>query len=374
MYKSVSFWRMKNADNGRNTWTSWKLIPSSRPQIAPPSQKTVYEEIPYRDGKYDFSMFGMDEPAFNNREGSLEFIATNPNIYGYKETHPRRNDGDLIRDYDLEYSINTPDKNGFEHWSWSKTYSTIMGYLQGQDCEIVLEDDPGYKYTGKTEVEAINSEDAYTTYSVKYDLEPYKKQRFSTTQKWVWDAIDFEDNPDIKGLTNIEIYSSAMTNHEQINGIHTLSKKIIPKITISDIKDKNGNVVHSANGKVLVNIYDGGLPDDFMLINDSTHYRYLNKPSRQVILQKGTNNPITNTNNITISNGTYQGSKYCGKFGVNDKWLILGNDINSIKNINNLYFPKDSKKLAIVLVPEAGHYFTPTFGFSINIDYRVEGL
>ncbi len=42
-------------DNYIDTWDDWKLIPSSRPVIAPPIERTKFVTVPGRDGALDYS-------------------------------------------------------------------------------------------------------------------------------------------------------------------------------------------------------------------------------------------------------------------------------------------------------------------------------
>ena len=42
-------------DDYIDTWDDWKLIPSSRPVIAPPIERTKFVTVPCRDGSLDYS-------------------------------------------------------------------------------------------------------------------------------------------------------------------------------------------------------------------------------------------------------------------------------------------------------------------------------
>ena len=42
-------------DDYIDTWDDWKLIPSSRPVIAPPIERTKFATVPGRDGSLDYS-------------------------------------------------------------------------------------------------------------------------------------------------------------------------------------------------------------------------------------------------------------------------------------------------------------------------------
>lgn len=251
MYKSVSFWTKKQQTDtgGRNTWASWRLISATRPQIPPPAQKTYYQEVPYSNSKIDLSTLGLDDAVFENREGSFEFIIENSQNTGFLTTKRRVNDGNAMT------LLSIPDGKD-TIWDWDTTYSTVMNYIQGETRKIVLEDDPAFYYIGRTEVEDISSEEHFTKLNIKYDVEPFKKMRFSTGEDWIWDAIDFQVNPDILGFKD-----KILTGYQSFFGddnIHTLRNKVKPTIHITVVSDPNDEVSHAENGIVQVQIRENG--------------------------------------------------------------------------------------------------------------------
>lgn len=131
MYHSITF-------GDKNTWDDWHLIPSSRPVINPPSKKKNIVDIPGADGSLDLSDVVSGGPVFENRSGSIEFIA----------------------------------ENGFR--SWNELYSEIMNYLHGKKTKMILEDDPDYYYDGAFDVSNWNSGSQYSTITIEYDVKPYK--------------------------------------------------------------------------------------------------------------------------------------------------------------------------------------------------------
>lgn len=52
-----------------NTWDYWFLIPSSRPVISPPIERTNFVTVPGRDGNLDYSQSVSGKPTFDNRTG-----------------------------------------------------------------------------------------------------------------------------------------------------------------------------------------------------------------------------------------------------------------------------------------------------------------
>lgn len=149
----------------RNTWENWHLIPASRPTMVHPQQKTlIASDIPNVNGAVDLSLSQNKYPVFNNREGNFSFIY-NPLISGmYKDYKP-----------------------------WNVLYSEISEFIHGRKLRMVLEDDPGYYYEGRFEVESwtSNTDGSGSVINIKYSVAPYKVSIFSSLNEWLWDPFNF---------------------------------------------------------------------------------------------------------------------------------------------------------------------------------------
>ena len=66
MYHSITI-------GDKNTWDDWKMIPVSRPVVAPPVEKILSVDVPGRDGTTYLSKSLTGYPVFKAREGSWEF-------------------------------------------------------------------------------------------------------------------------------------------------------------------------------------------------------------------------------------------------------------------------------------------------------------
>lgn len=145
---------------GKNTWDDWRLLPSSRPYVAPPEPRTNYIEIPGMDGALDYTEL-LGPTKFKQRTGSWEFIVVNE------------------------------DRDGYRPVNWATRYSVIMNWIQGQKLTVRLEDDPSYNYVGRVRVSGWQSGENYSTITLEYTLDPYKYpiNEGTGTLDWRWNDL-----------------------------------------------------------------------------------------------------------------------------------------------------------------------------------------
>ena len=139
--------------SGRNTFTEWGMVPTSRPVINPPEVKTTYVNLPASNGILDYSDLLLGSVPFGQREGSWEFAL-----------RPGR--------------------------TWATVYSSIMNYLHGRRHTVVLEDDPAFQYSGRLSVNAWKSDPKYSLITIDYNLDPFKQSIVSSDENdWYWDDL-----------------------------------------------------------------------------------------------------------------------------------------------------------------------------------------
>jgi phage-related protein len=181
MYHSITI-------GNKNTWDDWRLIPSSRPLVAPPSVKENSLDIPGTNGMLDST--GMHGRVFyGNRTGSWQFIVMN------------------------------------DFRSWEEAYSDIMAHLHGQAMIAVLEDDPEYYYTGRFKVNQWASNKDYSGITIDYNVDPYKYKLAYKNEEWEWSPL----NP-TGSAKNYRMISVSGTQDVTING---RKEHIIPDIIVS---------------------------------------------------------------------------------------------------------------------------------------------
>jgi len=122
----------------KNSWTDWHLIPTSRPIVSLPPINEKQVSIPGRNGVLDLTEYLTGSPTYSNRKGTWEFYIV------------------------------------LDSWqSWELALYKISAYCHGKSRNVVLEDEPGYQYTGKLKV-AWRPQKDYSVVVIEYDLDPFK--------------------------------------------------------------------------------------------------------------------------------------------------------------------------------------------------------
>lgn len=151
-----------------NTWVDWHLVPMSRPLVNAPAMKTNIIDLPGADGQIDLSTVVSGKPVYSNRTGTWEFMVQN----GWKPN--------------LEFPYDTQ--------SWVTMFSLIMNTLDGKMMKVLLDNEsvldsetgvysPSWYYKGRITISNWNTGDHYSTITLGYDLEPYKRAWSDSTIK-----------------------------------------------------------------------------------------------------------------------------------------------------------------------------------------------
>lgn len=161
----------------RNTWGDWKLIPTTRPVIAPPQPKVNIIDIPGADGSVDLTEALGRHPVYSNRSGSLEFIIGHSGII----------------------------EGGYDHTDqqmWAIVYTRITEYISGRRLKMVLEDDPEYYYIGRFAVSQWKSDKNWSTITIDYNVEPFKYSIWNSYGEAEYNpfAVDYYGNLILKDI------------------------------------------------------------------------------------------------------------------------------------------------------------------------------
>lgn len=235
MYFSLTFEREVQLSNTtykirKNTYDDWRLIPMSRPVIAPPEQKTELIEIPYSDGSIDMSTALNGYPTYQRRTGSIQFLVEP----GYK--------------------------------SWIDVYNDIVRSLHGYEFKVFLEEEPDWYYYGRINVDEWSSEERYSTITLNYDFEPYKKFIRMSDEDFVWDTFNFDTGIDYAEIFTFNVETKIPYDYIRVgykeNDSILLQKFMGDKPVINDITLKVKNctsfIIHFNNFEISNSYLDSG--------------------------------------------------------------------------------------------------------------------
>lgn len=138
---------------GKNTWSDWFLMPTSRPDVIEPEATRSQLNIPGIQGVVDTSEWLTGAPVYLDRSGSWEFLidSSRPN--------------------------------------WQAIKDEITEYLHGKAMKCVLEDDPNYYYEGRFTVHCQSGQNM-SSVTIDYTLAPYA-HHWNPTGDWLWDPFNF---------------------------------------------------------------------------------------------------------------------------------------------------------------------------------------
>lgn len=167
---------------GIHSYRDLGLVMQSRPVISPPTVKKIYVDIEGGDGKIDLTEAVTGGVFYENRDIKMKLYCG----------IGRRN-------------------------AWSNTYSRVLNLLHGRKMKIILDEDPGYYYEGRVEIDEWSSDASAGLISITADVNPYKTEVRSTTEPWLWDNFCFEggviqeyESLKINGTKKIKLESSGV--------------------------------------------------------------------------------------------------------------------------------------------------------------------
>ena len=131
-----------------NTFDDWGLILTDQ-SIGIPTPKTNYVDIPYGDGAQDLTQALTGKINYSNRSGSFSF--------------------DLI---------DAPSDR-------QELINTIMTYLHGKVFEVILPDEPLYRYTSRLSVNSIKTSLILNKLVINATSDPYKLKLADTVYTMV---------------------------------------------------------------------------------------------------------------------------------------------------------------------------------------------
>ena len=164
--------KFKVGNTTKDTWTDWRIVPTSRPVVNPPEAAIDMVMIPGATEALDLSDAVSGYPTYGTRTGQWEFRVINKTL-------------------------------------WAEVYSMIMNFLQGKSVQVILNDDPAYYYTGRCQVNQWQSDQEFSNIVIDYQLNPYKYFVQDSNEPWKWDPFSFIDGVIRSSYNNIEVEDEA---------------------------------------------------------------------------------------------------------------------------------------------------------------------
>lgn len=148
---------------------AFTMLKKSHPVVSEPIRQTDEIKIVGRNGKIDLLNALLDAPVFDNRTITEEFVL-------------------------MANETGTGDYRISDPLEWAELSSKIKEYFNGYNkkVRIVLSHDRGFYYLG-TLTASVEPERYRMIIKITADVEPYKYERYSSVEPWIWDDFSFVD-------------------------------------------------------------------------------------------------------------------------------------------------------------------------------------
>lgn len=201
----------------KNTYADWHIVPETRPVIAPPQPKYIYDDLPGADGSLDLTDALTGLINFNDRSGTLNFIVLN------------------------------------DYGPWHERYSEIMQYLHGRKMKMILADDPNYYYWGRYSVNNWTSDQHWSKIDIDYRVDPFKYSVIEEKRTFTISNSSSVILRDVEQLTQLVIKPNFSTTATFNGHVHILfANQEYKKLAV--YPDENGLVQIDFTGSGSVTI------------------------------------------------------------------------------------------------------------------------
>lgn len=140
----------------KHSYRDWGLFLADRPIISEPEPKTMYIDIPASNGSIDLTESLTGEVNYYDRKITMNFLMVG-----------RRS-------------------------NWSENTSIIADYLHGRRMKVWLDEDLAYYYEGRFQINDLKSDKVKQTIVIEGTVYPFKYEKFSSLEDWLWDDFNFE--------------------------------------------------------------------------------------------------------------------------------------------------------------------------------------
>ena len=187
--------------------------------ISSPESKTYTVDIPGMDGVLDLSESLTGDIQYKNRKITLNFSI-----------------------------ISSLFKQPVD-------FSKIYNCLHGRTVKLIFDNDPSFYWIGRLSVSTYQEAYLLGSISIECDIEPYKYERYSSIEPWLWDTFNFEQDI-IREYKDLQISGKLELN------IPGRRKTIYPVFTAStEMKVTFNNVSYTIPANKSIQLLDVGLKE-----------------------------------------------------------------------------------------------------------------
>lgn len=140
-----------------HTLDDWGFALGNNNYISDPEMETNYIDVPYRNGLIDASTALTGRPVYKKRKLSFNLGGERPRL------------------------------------SWDAVISRLRNNIHGRTCQLTLDNDPNYYWRGRVYLQDFDRFRGLGTFTLNVpNAEPYKYNKYSSTDPWLWDPFNFE--------------------------------------------------------------------------------------------------------------------------------------------------------------------------------------
>jgi hypothetical protein len=140
-----------------HTLDDWGFALGNNNYISDPEMETNYIDVPYRNGLIDASTALTGRPVYKKRKLSFNLGGERPRL------------------------------------SWDAVISRLRNNIHGRTCQLTLDNDPNYYWRGRVYLQDFDRFRGLGTFTLNVpNAEPYKYNKYSSTDPWLWNPFNFE--------------------------------------------------------------------------------------------------------------------------------------------------------------------------------------
>lgn len=148
-------------DTGKtyHTLNDWELALGNNNYIGNPEMETTYIQVPGRDGLIDATEAISGRRIYKKRQLAFELGGIREGLH------------------------------------WDSIISSFRNNINGHVCQLIIDNDPNYYWRGRVYIEDFDRFRNLGTFTLSVPMaDPYKYDTESSTDPWLWDPFNFEED------------------------------------------------------------------------------------------------------------------------------------------------------------------------------------